>query len=366
MSETPFQSQATTQHWKVPQSLKRRCEELGIDYWRALKRRQAGMTDEQVFAPGKLRSVRRAKAVSVNGVQYPNLEEAVRQLHPPAHTQTIARWIAAGMTPEEAFTRLPNPGYRLGVVYLIFHMESEMGYVGLSVRSPERRMSDHLEAAVDGSIKHTGGLHAAIRKYGAENFLVSVIDHGNTLEDLGEKERQHIKNHQCLAPNGFNISPGGSIGGSTPKPCSYNGVTYPSVQALVDHIAQLKGISKSAAAWRVRHDRIDTKATPKPGTGVCETPAYKAWSSIVHCRTNPTSKQYRPGLSLFAPWRTFSRFLADVGQPPGMGYALVRFDQSQGYNPTNCVWMTKSEASKLNAAYMKQMGTLVGNRRRPE
>jgi hypothetical protein len=364
MSDERRNTPATRLHWKQPNSLKLRCKELGVDYWRALKRRQAGMTEEQIFAAQILPRQSHGNAVTVNNVQYPSLEEAVRQLRPIAHSQTIARWMAAGMSADEAFKRTPNPGYREGVVYLIFHMDSGKGYVGVSVRGTERRMADHLNAAISGAIKHTGGLHAAIRKYGAENFLVTIIDHGNALVDLGEKERLHIQNHQTMTPHGFNIVPGGNVGGSTPKRPIYKGKRYPSVQSLVEHIAQLKGISEAAAKWRLRHDRIDAKATPKFGTGVSQTPAYKTWSGIVHCRTNPASKQFRSGLSLFDPWRCFDNFLADVGQPPGAGYALVRRDQCQGYHPLNCLWLTKSEASKLNAAHMKKIGTLVGNRRR--
>jgi hypothetical protein len=344
-------------------SLKQRCKEQGVNYWRALKRRAAGMSNEKIFAPEYQRHNRKTNPITVNGVTYPNLEEAVRQCNPPAHSQTIARWIAAGADPDLAFTRIPNPGYRNGVVYLIFHPDTGKGYVGVSVREPSKRCSDHLEAAIAGTIKHQHSLHAAIRKYGAENFLVAVIDHVETGIDLGEKERMHIKNHQTLAPYGFNISPGGSIGGSTPKPRVFQGTKYDRTGDLDMHVAELKGISAAAAKWRVLRGRIDAKAPPKPGHGVCKTPAYKAWSGIIHCRANPASKHFRAGLGLFDGWRKFETFLADVGQPPSKGFALARIDQSRGYFPGNCVWLSRSEASKLNAAHMKKLGTL-GNRHR--
>ena len=43
--------------------------------------------------------------------------------------------------------------------------------------------------------------------------------------------------------------------------------------------------------------------------------------------------------------------------------AFTRLDKSKGYFPDNCKWLTKSEASKINAAYMKQAGLLIGNRK---
>jgi hypothetical protein len=141
------------------------------------------------------------------------------------------------------------------------------------------------------------------------------------------------------------------------------GRKFISVSDGVEHVAEIKGISVAAAKWRVRHDRVNATAPPKPGQGTCKTPAYKSWSGIIHCRTNPISKQFEPGLEVSDRWRVFERFLTDVGQPPGKGYALVRLDKGRGYFPDNCTWVTRSEASKLNAARMKAIGTLVGNRR---
>jgi hypothetical protein len=46
--------------------------------------------------------------------------------------------------------------------------------------------------------------------------------------------------------------------------------------------------------------------------------------------------------------------------------AFARLDKTRGYVPGNCTWMTKSEASKLNAAYMKAAGLLTGRRRKNE
>lgn len=353
-------------HWRQPGSLKERCKELGVNYWRAQKRREAGMSDEQVFDPCYRRGLRKGSPVTVGGVTYANLQAAVRQCNPVAHAQTIARWMTKGMSADEAFSRLPNPGYRQGVIYLIWHEETGMGYVGLSVRRPELRFADHLVAAVAGAIKSEHSLHAAIRQYGPENFLVVIIDEGTSLKDLGEKERKHILEHGTLAPKGFNISPGGTTGGSTPKPRTLNGVRYSSTGKLIEYVAADKGISVAAAAKRVHTGRIDVKAPPKAGQGSCKTPAYKSWSSIVHGQANPASKSFKPGLTICERWRDFHAFLEDVGQPPSKGMAFSRLDKALGFFKDNCRWMTKSEASRINAAFMKKNGTLVGNRRRSE
>ncbi|MEO7160346.1 MAG: hypothetical protein ABJA84_10315 [Polaromonas sp.] len=40
-------------------TFKQQCKERGIDYWRALKRREAGMSDEKVFEEGYVRGQRK-------------------------------------------------------------------------------------------------------------------------------------------------------------------------------------------------------------------------------------------------------------------------------------------------------------------
>ena len=88
--------------------------------------------------------------------------------------------------------------------------------------------------------------------------------------------------------------------------------------------------------------------------------AYKTWDRIVHCVTNPESKSYLVGILLYSPWKEFSLFLEDVGHPPHSEMAFIRLDKDKGFFPNNCVWVSRSDASKINAAWMKRKGTLTG------
>jgi len=87
---------ACSQSAKHQDSFKARCAELGVGYHRALKRRQAGMTEEQIFEGAYLRGERKVNPVAVHGIEYPNLEAAIRALDPVASSATLARWIEAG------------------------------------------------------------------------------------------------------------------------------------------------------------------------------------------------------------------------------------------------------------------------------
>lgn len=347
------------------ESFKGECERNGTNYWRALKRRETGMSKEQILFTAPLRSERRVNSIIIHGVSYPNLEAAARVLNPPASTQTIARWIASGMTHEEAFARIPNPGYANGVIYLIKHVSTGRKYIGLTIVFVTQRWRQHVEHAKAGHIKNLDSLHEAIRRYGEDEFRVRVIDTGTTKKDLERKERYWIAKLGTLAPNGFNISPGGGSGGTMGRETILDGERFATFQKAAEHLAVTRGISVEASKARLRAGRPDVVTPPKPGQGVCKTPAYKAWSRIKNCATNPNSKDFMPGLPLNPDWTQFQSFLRDIGQPIEKGQVLTRLDKSKGFTPENCRWMSKSDASKLNAAQMKLAGTLTGRRKRP-
>lgn len=319
-------------------TFKKLCKEKNVDYHRALKRRQAGLQDDKVFAKGYIKLLVETQPITVYGKTYPNLQEAIRDLKPPANRQTISRWIKAGMTPEIAFERIPNPGYADGVIYLVTHKASQKKYVGLTVQSIERRWKYHQDQAQSGYITSADSLHAAIREFGFEAFIIEKIDIGCTKIDLEKKERYWIKELNTLYPNGFNISPGGVSGGSNPKSISIDGIKFKSRKEANIYVAESRNISIEAAKYRVRLGRIDVKSPPKPGSGVCHTKAYKAWSRIVHQLINPKSKYYVDGLEIFESWRVFDNFHKDVGDQKDKNMSFVRIDKTKGYFPENCRW----------------------------
>ncbi len=341
-------------------TFKQQCKNKGVDYHRALKRRQAGLSEEKIFTDGYIRSERETNKISVFGKEYPNLKEAIRQLNPPASPKALARWIAEGMSPEEAFERIPNPGYADGFIYLITNKINGKKYVGLTVQTLERRWRYHIDQANTNRIKTLGSLHAAIRKYGKEAFKMKEIDRGTTKKDLEAKERKWIKKLKTLVPYGYNISTGGVSGGSNKKPTEVDGIRFESVGKAAEYVAETRCISIVAAKRRILKGRIDVKTPSKPGESLIRTKAYKAWSRIIHGVLNPKSKQYIAGITIYENWRDFRQFYNDVGEPPEEGMAFTRINKSKGFYPENCAWMTKSQASKINAEYMKKTGRLTG------
>lgn len=342
-----------SQSGKHQDSFKARCAELGVGYHRALKRRQAGMTEEQIFEGAYLRGERKVNPVTVHGIEYPNLEAAVRALDPVASSATISRWIEAGMSPEDAFAKIPNPGYANGIIYLVEHIASGMKYVGLTIVPIEERWRRHIEQASMNRIKTHQSLHAAIRKHGPEGFTIKQIDQGISKSDLEGKERYWIDKLSTLAPQGFNISSGGGSGGAHGRAVVVDDKRFSSVRAAAEYVALTRGITFEAAKGRIRSGRIDVRVPSKPGHAISKTKAYKAWSQVIHCTTNPNSRDFIPGVEVHQAWRDFERFLADVGQPPSEGMAFVRLDKSRGFEPGNCAWVSRSQAARLSAESQK-------------
>lgn len=342
-------------------TFKNECKKRGVDYYRALKRRQSGQSEEQIFKKDYIRNERAINEIKIFDKIYPNLKEAIRELKTPANRKTIARWIKDGMSPEEAFDRVPNPGYEDGTIYLITNTLTNKQYVGLTIQSIERRWQYHLEQANASKIKNENSLHASIRKYGADKFTITQIDSGVANRDLEAKEIEWIKKLNTLIPNGYNISTGGTSGGSNKKPTTVDGITFVGNKEAVEHVAKTRGISIVAAKKRLEKGKIDVKSPAKAGQSLVKTKTYKVWSRIKNGVLNPNSKDYIEGISLYEEWMEFEKFYKDVGEPIEPKIVFARIDKTKGFYPDNCRWMTKSEASKINAQYMKNTNKFKEN-----
>lgn len=52
------------------------------------------------------------------------------------------------------------------------------------------------------------------------------------------------------------------------------------------------------------------------------------------------------GIVVCERWNDFATFLADMGECPFTKGSIERLDNDKGYEPSNCVWLPKSEQSK--------------------
>lgn len=92
------------------------------------------------------------------------------------------------------------------LVYKITNTINGKAYIGVTKQSLAARWKCHRayskrEAAFP--------IHAAIRKYGVENFTITVICECSSLEELAVCERGLIAEHGTYTPHGYNVTSGG-------------------------------------------------------------------------------------------------------------------------------------------------------------
>ena len=93
-----------------------------------------------------------------------------------------------------------------GRIYKITNILNNKSYYGQTRQSPNRRWSQHKQAAKKGGKMI---LYNAIRFHGIENFTFEIVYECETLEELNVKEIECISINNSLSPNGYNAGKGG-------------------------------------------------------------------------------------------------------------------------------------------------------------
>ena len=93
-------------------------------------------------------------------------------------------------------------------IYKIMNKLNGKVYVGQSVDIVERWKQHGYKAFNQNEIAYNSAIHAAFRKYGIENFELTVLEECAVC-DLDERERYWIETLGSLTPNGYNILIGG-------------------------------------------------------------------------------------------------------------------------------------------------------------
>lgn len=113
----------------------------------------------------------------------------------------------------------------MGVIYVITNTVNGKKYAGKTLGTAKHRWGQHKAASRKGGQY----FYRAIRKYGAENFTIEVVDSADTHEELLAKEMEWIKRlNTCDRRFGYNGTLGGESGVPTPetlakmrgRPCS--------------------------------------------------------------------------------------------------------------------------------------------------
>jgi group I intron endonuclease len=103
-------------------------------------------------------------------------------------------------------------------VYVIRNKVNGKGYVGITIKSLDRRMDEHITAALlDQRRSKNGRLHplyAAFRKYGPDKFTIEQLARAYGLSEAQDLEEQFIEELHTYASGGgsrmgYNLTRGG-------------------------------------------------------------------------------------------------------------------------------------------------------------
>ncbi len=111
----------------------------------------------------------------------------------------------------------------MGDIYKL-DFPSGKSYVGLSTRGAVHRYKQHKQPSAKGIVAD------ALRKYGFDNVVMTVIDNAETLPELCKLEIKYIAEHNTKVPNGYNLTDGGE--GSLGIECSAETRAKKSVNAI--------------------------------------------------------------------------------------------------------------------------------------
>jgi group I intron endonuclease len=109
-----------------------------------------------------------------------------------------------------------------GEIYLIRNKTNQKSYIGQALKEvggiirqkwgAQGRWKSHVTEALKGGKDHCTYLNNAIRKYGEENFEVTVLCECADQEEMNQKEDEYIKQYNTMAPDGYNLREGGAKG----------------------------------------------------------------------------------------------------------------------------------------------------------
>lgn len=94
-----------------------------------------------------------------------------------------------------------------GIIYKAENIINKKVYIGQTTRNLNERKFSHISSSKKGSNCY---FHLAIKKYGTENFIWSIIDECYSLEECNIKEEHYILLYRSYEKqNGYNIKMGG-------------------------------------------------------------------------------------------------------------------------------------------------------------
>lgn len=134
-------------------------------------------------------------------------------------------------------------------IYKINNTKENKIYIGKTINSIQKRFQRHLQDALSNRLDTH--LARAIRKYGAENFTIELVDQAETEDELNKKEIYWIEYYNSYN-QGYNETKGGE-GGNT-----YQKKTPEELDKIKQKISESKKGGKNPNARPVKIKNVKT------------------------------------------------------------------------------------------------------------
>lgn len=97
--------------------------------------------------------------------------------------------------------------------------------------------------------------------------------------------------------------------------------------------------------------------------GLSKSPEYHCWESIIQRCTNPNNSAFHNygsrGITVCDRWLDFENFYADMGDRPE-GLTIERVANDGDYEPSNCIWATRSTQQRNHRVSSKNKVGVTG------
>ncbi len=136
-------------------------------------------------------------------------------------------------------------------IYKITNIQNNKVYIGQTIRPVEDRFRRHINDAINGVLDTH--FARAIRKYGAENFVIEIIDEASNQDELNKKEQFWIRKYDAIN-SGYNETDAiYKCGGNT-----YKSKTPEQMQEIKEKIRETKTGKKNPMARKIKRINVLT------------------------------------------------------------------------------------------------------------
>lgn len=139
------------------------------------------------------------------------------------------------------------------LIYCYTNLINNKKYIG-QTNNLKRRIKQHKDDSFTNysEARYNQLIHQAIRKYGLDNFEISILEDNIPTELIDEKEKYYINKYNTIAPNGYNLTEGGIANKTAPVSSKYEDV----FMTIVEELKGMKSLKEIAEQFNMPYSYL--------------------------------------------------------------------------------------------------------------